>query len=174
MTGILKVDTIQKNDGTVPTAADLGLNTTGSVLQVVQGTSTTGSNSTSTSWAATNLTLTITPTSASSKIYVACTGGMNGWAGSTGTTDQRGGLKIYRKIGSGSFAETEGSQSGQAVHYNGGGEYSGMSLALLDSPNTTEPVTYTLYFRREGGSLTFSVIRDSNNQAQITAMEIAG
>lgn len=36
MTGILKVDTIQKNNGATPTAADLGLNVSGSVIQVVE------------------------------------------------------------------------------------------------------------------------------------------
>lgn len=35
MTGILKVDTIQRNDGSTPTAADLGLNIAGSIVQVV-------------------------------------------------------------------------------------------------------------------------------------------
>ena len=36
MTGILKVDQIQLANGNTPTASDLGLNTTGSVLQVKQ------------------------------------------------------------------------------------------------------------------------------------------
>ena len=35
MTSILKVDTLQKADGATPTAADLGINTTGNLLQVV-------------------------------------------------------------------------------------------------------------------------------------------
>ena len=34
MTSILKVDTLQKANGATPTAADLGINTTGNVLQV--------------------------------------------------------------------------------------------------------------------------------------------
>lgn len=36
MTSIIKVDTLQKANGATPTAADLGINTTGTVLQVVQ------------------------------------------------------------------------------------------------------------------------------------------
>jgi hypothetical protein len=35
MTSIIKVDTLQKANGATPTAADLGINTTGTVLQVV-------------------------------------------------------------------------------------------------------------------------------------------
>ncbi len=38
MTSIIKVDQIQTLAGTAPTAADLGINVTGSVLQVVQAT----------------------------------------------------------------------------------------------------------------------------------------
>ena len=34
MTSIIKVDTLQKANGATPTAADLGINTTGTVLQV--------------------------------------------------------------------------------------------------------------------------------------------
>jgi len=146
----------------------------GKVLQVVQTATTSGTSSTSSTWAATNLTLNITPSSTSSKVYVSVSGGMNGWAGSAATTDQRGGLKIYRKIGSGSFAELESSQSGQQVQYSRGGVYMPLSINYLDSPATTSQVTYTLYMRRESGTLTFSVIRDNNNQGQIIAMEIAG
>jgi len=36
MTSIIKVDQIQNAAGGVPTAGDLGINTTGTVLQVVQ------------------------------------------------------------------------------------------------------------------------------------------
>ena len=36
MTSIIKVDTLQKANGATPTAADLGINTTGTVLQVKQ------------------------------------------------------------------------------------------------------------------------------------------
>ena len=41
MSSIIKVDQIQLSDGSTPTAGDLGLNTTGSVLQVVRGEATT-------------------------------------------------------------------------------------------------------------------------------------
>ena len=37
MTSIIKVDQIQTASGSTPTATDLGINTTGTVLQVVSG-----------------------------------------------------------------------------------------------------------------------------------------
>lgn len=41
MTGILKVDTIQNNNGTIPTAKDLGLDISGNIVQVVNHITTT-------------------------------------------------------------------------------------------------------------------------------------
>ena len=38
MTGILKVDQIQLSNGNTPTAGDLGLNTTGTIIQIVTAT----------------------------------------------------------------------------------------------------------------------------------------
>ena len=163
----LFVDTInEKTSGN-------GIQIPGHVVQVVSSTSNSQTNSTSTSWAATNLSVSITPASASSKVLVTVSGGMNGWAGSNTTYDQKGGLKIYRSIGGGTFAEVESSSSGQQVQYGRGGEYDPLSITYLDSPNTTSSVVYKLYMRRESGTLTFSVIRDSKNQATMTAMEIA-
>ena len=70
MTSILKVSTIQNTAGAAPTAADLGLNVTGSVVQVVQSVMTTYSSSTSSSWADVGLSASITPSSSSNKILV--------------------------------------------------------------------------------------------------------
>jgi hypothetical protein len=41
MTGILKVDTIQKNNGETPTTSDLGINISGNIVQVVNHKTTT-------------------------------------------------------------------------------------------------------------------------------------
>jgi hypothetical protein len=178
MAGTLTVQTLQgpssgANANKVLIPSGQTLYAAGHVVQVVSATSNTQTDSTSTSWSATNLSVSITPTSTSSKVLVTMSGGMSGWAGSNTTYDQKGGLKIYRSIGGGAFAQVETSSSGQQVQYGRGGEYDPLSITFLDSPSTTSQVTYTLYQRRESGSLTFSVIRDSNNQATATAMEIA-
>jgi len=162
----LYVDNLEPNLGSRVMAA-------GHVVQVQQYTTMTTTDTTSSSWTATDIGVSITPTSASSKILVVMSGGMHGWAGSNTTYDQRGGLKIYRQIGGGSFTELETSSGGQQVQYGRGGEYDALSITYLDSPATTSTVTYKVYFRREAGSLTFSANRDGNNQSSATVMEIA-
>jgi hypothetical protein len=144
----------------------------GKILQVVQGTSVTQATSTISSWAATSLAVSITPSGSSNKIAVFVSGGMNGFAGG-GTSEEKMGMKIYRSIGGGGAAEVENSSSGQQVIRGANGDYSGLSINYLDSPSTTSSITYTLYFRREAGSGTASINRDSNNQTQIIAMEVA-
>ena len=71
MTSILKVDQIQLANGNTPTASDLGLNTTGSVLQVKQAFKTDTSTGASSSFADIGgMSVTITPSSASSKFLI--------------------------------------------------------------------------------------------------------
>ena len=71
MTSILKVDTIQTAAGGTPTAADLGLNVSGSILQVVSVTKAdTFSVSGATFTDITDLSASITPTSTNSKILI--------------------------------------------------------------------------------------------------------
>ena len=72
MTSILKVDNIQKANGSTPTASDLGINTTGAVLQVkyYQRTTsqTTAYPTTNTDMIIPNFNINITPASTSSII----------------------------------------------------------------------------------------------------------
>jgi len=67
----LKVDTIQTAAGGTPTASDLGLNTTGNVLQVVQGQFNGYFTTGSTAFVdVTGFNASITPSSASNKILI--------------------------------------------------------------------------------------------------------
>ena len=68
----IRVDAIKTRAGAVPTANDLGLNVTGTVLQVVSAEDDTGSTTTSTSFQSTSVTASITPSSTSSKILIVC------------------------------------------------------------------------------------------------------
>jgi len=71
MSSILKVDQIQLSNGNTPTAGDLGLNTTGSVIQVAHHKWSTASTSTSTSLSyVSGSSFTFTPKQASSKIWI--------------------------------------------------------------------------------------------------------
>lgn len=165
MASELRVDRIIPVNG-VPTGGG------GGIIQMKMGTSSTQAVSTSNTWISSGLSVTITPTRSDSKIYVQASGGMNGPAG--GGSAEKMGFKINRSINGGSYSEVESSSSGQQVHYGDGDTYTALSINYLDSPGTTSPVTYKIYFRRENGSGTHSVNRDSTNQTQIIAVEVSG
>lgn len=188
MTSILKVDTLQTAAGGVPTAADLGINTTGSVLQVVSDTVTAPSTiSPGTTFTAyPNLAATITPTSTSSKIYVSayCT-----WAGNSVNQDimirmARNGSWVF--IGDARNSNTRATYGqGDAlskVHLDWASVI--FSTAFLDSPNSTNSQTYTIQFATgfaQGGAIYLgqqgvnSTAPEQNTApATIVLMEIAG
>jgi hypothetical protein len=137
----------------------------GRVLQVVQGTSTSQATTTSGNWDSTGLTASITPTSSTSKVLIFVSGGMEGNAGGTG--NQKLGFKIYR--GSSSI---EASSNGK-VFYSGANTYVPINFIALDSPSTTSSTAYTLYFNRLSGDTTASFCRDSGETTNIILMEIA-
>ena len=164
MSSELRVDKIVPVDG-VPTGGG------GGIVQVQMGVTTSQSTTTSGNWDATALSVTITPKFSTSKIFIMCSGGMNGPAG--GSNYHQIGYKIYRSVGGGSYAETENSTTGQAMYYGTANEYNPLSINYLDSPSTTSSVTYKLYQKRIGGDSTPSVNRNSNNQTQMIAMEVS-
>ena len=143
----------------------------GGIIQVKMGVTTSQSTTTSGNFDATNLQVTITPTRSDSKIFIMCSGGMNGPAG--GGSSEIIGYKIYRSIGGGSFAETESSSRGQGVYYGAANNYIHLSINYLDSPSTTSAVTYKVYQKSIAGGSTASVNRNSNNQTQMIAMEVS-
>ena len=74
MTSIIKVDQIQTAAGSTPTAADLGINTTGSVIQTVTHLTGDQTLTTSTTWSdAANSSVSFTPKFANSKIIFSYT-----------------------------------------------------------------------------------------------------
>jgi hypothetical protein len=164
MSSIIKVDQIQLADGSTPTAGDLGLNVTGSVLQVVQSTSTTSNATSSTAYSATSLNVTITPSSTSSSVLVLLNGCYD--------TDASG-RQLKFALFRGQQNLSGGAEQSFSKPYNGGGRQIGtVSLDHLDSPNTTSATTYTLYFAAPAGDeVEFC---SQSTQARIIAMEIAG
>ena len=149
MTGILKVDTIQTNNGSTPTAKDLGLNISGNVLQIVSATKTDVFSSTSsTPVAVTGLTASITPKYATSKILVRI---VFNAGGDTPTANcdyyiYRNGSLLSTAIGDASGSEQRSAAhidpSASRMHYNNTIEY-------LDSPATTAATSYQLYQRSQ-------------------------
>ena len=157
-TGVNKVQSSAIETGDLPT---------GSVLQVVYGTTSARAATTSTSFVASNLSATITPSSTSSNILIIFTGsGNNNNTNSTGLV-----YTLYRgSINMGHSTAGMGFLKGAGVRVE-----AGMGFTLLDDPTTTSATTYTLYFRSDSG--TGSAVETAAQQSAktgITLMEIAG
>jgi hypothetical protein len=166
----IRVDAIKTRAGAVPTANDLGLNVTGTVLQVVSAEDDTGSTTTSTSFQSTSVTASITPSSTSSKILIVCQVNLRL---DTGTGDgahmeaqiQRGGSAIGKTVDHGT-REIAGTNNTDNVA-------TGAILTTLDSPSTTSSTTYTVFIRALSTGVT-AKINQGNSGSVITLMEIAG
>ena len=171
MTSTLKVDQIQLADGSTPTAADLGLNVTGSVLSISQVTLNQGQTISATSYApVTGSSITITPKSSSSKMliegvaHVYFNHSTNVWGAAP--------LSIYRDntvifTDSGSVDQYGTSRLGGHL------EMTKNSLSMIDTPNTTSPVTYQLGIRsRDGTYPSFKV--NMYGRGHFRVIEIAG
>ena len=138
---------------------------TGSVLQVVQGSTATQVSTTSATFVDTGLTATITPSSTSSKIliFVSQNGVMKGASANVVVS-----LSLVRTA-------TEIQRFGYPVGYTNAANYwgGGQSTAYLDSPATTSATTYKTQVSISGGA-TVDVQRDNIPTSTIILMEIAG
>ena len=148
-------------------AANMGANgtwaPTGTVIQVLQGTTTSTTSVTSTTQVATNLTATITPKFSNSKILV-----MSTYAIYTTNAATKAVSYLYRNSTNLSAA------AGGAYLYNGGGPGQiTTSINYLDSPATTSATSYTIYIGGNNASYTVAFNADSQLQS-IILMEIAG
>lgn len=132
MSSILKVDQIQLANGNTPTAGDLGLNTTGNVLQVVEADGSQFVTQTVGSWQDV-MSATIIPTSSSSKVLVICH--YAAYGGGTGRVRANG--RILR-------GSTSVFQSNEIFFRETSGQLKSIrtNLIELDSPSSTSAVTY--------------------------------
>ena len=186
MSSILKVDTIQTAAGGTPTAADLGLNVSGSTLQVVQ-TVKTDTYSVSLGAAATDgsnfMQASITPTSATSTILVF--GHVTG-TGASGVNSFA--IDLYRDSTHILLGDTDGSRARRTTAGQNTGADNNTTVSLpyayLDSPSSTATLTYGLRIGNPAGTTqTFYInrsISDTNvsqrvrGTSTIILMEIAG
>ena len=145
MSSILKVDQIQLSNGNTPTAGDLGLNTTGSVLQVKQAVKTDTFSTTSASFVSVpNLSVTITPASSSSKfLIIGCIS-----LSSTHYAWHCGLFQDGTEIGLAGAANLRPRSlfGGMAddVTQEAHGLITNMTRELLVSPNTTNAITFDI------------------------------
>lgn len=163
MTGILKVDTIQKNNGGTPTVRDLGLNISGMVLQTIGGsyqvTTNTYSATSSSSFVNSGLpSISITPQLSTSKIRVTVSVPAqlvpNG--GST-----YGAMALYRNGSNVLTGSSPAVMSFLQSPATGNNASTTMSFSWIDSPSTTSLTTYSLYILTTGS--TFQVCPQVQN-----------
>lgn len=165
MTSIIKVDTLQTAAGGVPTAADLGINTTGTVLQAVRNGSRYASHvgTTSTSFVASGIYVDITPKKIGSTILVDFYSGM---------VHQITTGEMYAKM------YVNGSELGSqgvwaAGYSNSGVIYHSISFGSSMTNTDLTPLRFEVYFKTTDSSGT-SLIAHSQTSYAVTATEIAG
>jgi len=138
---------------------------TGSILQVVNATTTSNFTTTSGSYVSTGFSASITPKFSTSKIVVMVTGNLysNTSGGQCYATIYRGGTNI--------------GGNGVGIQYASGATTQGsFSPSLLDSPATTSSTSYTVYLAVYGGGTAYFNVANplGASTASIILMEIAG
>ena len=173
MASILKVDQLQKPDGSTPTAADLGIDVAGSILQVQQGQYGSNENfsvgaGASSVWF--GLSGSITTKQANSKLKVEIN--LQGMVFESDNTYGR--IHIYMDTGSGPVLVKF---MGYPTHWSSVDNASGtiMTDNFISSPNVPAgtTVTFSMYYSAIYGTNVFSLQRDSNALSTILMSEIA-
>jgi len=162
----LYVDNIAPNLQSKISAPNLTL-PSGSVIQVVEGSTTSSASAGSTTYVDTNLSASITPSSTSSKILIAV---VQPISLRTDTADER---IAYLRILRGSTEIVEilfdgKSNSGTRTKFPVSG-----CINYLDSPATTSAVTYSTEMKLNNTSADIFA-QNNSNRSTITLMEIAG
>jgi sRNA-binding regulator protein Hfq len=158
------VSTAKLADNSVTSAKITGVSF-GKVLQVVEGRRTTQFAFTSTSYTDVGLTVAITPSSTSSKIllnFFTSNYIQNSYIVTTINRSHSGSTNVN--------LETSSSQGLVQQHSAGGSQGIPTSLMLLDVPNTTSAVTYTVRMKSPAGVQAYMGI--NNTPSIIVAQEI--
>ena len=164
----IRVDAIKTRAGAVPKAGDVGLNTTGNVLQVVTASHDTRVDNNSTSFVDSGLSCSITPSATSSKVFVIVSQNL-GQDRNSGTAT--GDCKLLRdttsiyEMDTMSFVESGGSVAKSIVSN---------SITVLDSPSTTSSVTYKTQIACNDTSSSGTSRANWGGPSIMTLMEIAG
>ena len=143
----------------------------GSVLQLIEGSTSNRVETSSNSFVATNLSATITPTASSNKIFIQVSGDCN-----TNADDNEIKMTVYRSIDGGTFSNLGHADYGLATaRSNAERLHSGVSISFLDSPSSTAAIVYKVYVLKTSagsGNVEFPA-HDGYNKAYIHLMEIA-
>ena len=166
----IKVDAIKTRAGNVPKAGDLGLNITGTVLQVVNATFDTKTDFTNNgSFSNSHITANITPSSTSNKVLITINTVVS--VDSTTTTFR------YLTIGRNGAENSNVKILRSSYQDTGGSDVQDLTIQHLDSPSTTSSVTYSLMADAQNQEMAIGGRMSTTNANQIstiTLMEIGG
>jgi len=152
------------------TAANVKL-PAGSILQVVEGTTSTTNSTTSTSAVDTGLSATITPKYNTSKILAIAS--LPYHATEEPGTDVTAYLFLKRTVSGGSTVELAGCIFGDHTgNANRSDQWGTVSMTKLDNPTTTSATTYKVQHRVGNSGYTGNAM-NSSNPGMITLMEIS-
>jgi len=152
--------------GTVLTSGSNADFPAGSVLQVVQGTTTTEISESAGTETDTTLSAAITPSSTSSKILVMVSHGT--CQSSNASAGNRIGMKLFRDS-----TEILYPITGVGYTISSLNQRDSISFNYLDSPSTTSAVTYKTKFWNQAATATVTM-QVNNADSTIVLMEIAG
>jgi len=162
----LYVDNIAPNLQSTISAPNIKL-PTGSVIQTIENTFNTQTGVAGTSFISTNHSLSITPKFSTSKILIM----------HMGTVYNEGNnLHQYRTLYRDATHLAPGNE-GLTLHSAGtssSGRWSSMGFNFVDSPSTTNQITYTVYFRGNSGSSNSFYCYGSLYPQTLIIQEIAG
>ena len=178
MTSIIKVDTLQKANGGTPTAADLGINTTGTVLQVQHNIFNGNAGASTTTYVSFGRYIDITPKYANSRIVIT-------WSGTAyAHSNSNGYFTIFRTLSGGSATnmynngdyDTNSSQQALrqvGVPTSGSTGYFPSYISFIDTThNSTGTIRYDLYGKRGSNEIYFPP--GTSDAVDVIATEIAG
>lgn len=176
MTSTLKVDQIQNAAGGVPTAADLGLNVSGSYQQIVYTTSTTNLNISSTSIKYEIASVSITPKFSNSKLKVSLHTDFQQNSGNDAHIwlSRDDGAGIYNAITDGAWSTTPSNDQAMWQYFYWGGGSNAVKNAeqvFVVDAKTTSTITFKAWVGVVSGSVN---IGGNNPRQQLIVEEIAG
>jgi len=169
MSSIIKVDAIQKADGTTPTAGDLGINDTGTVLQVVKTTNQTetvlSSNASYVDIA--NMSLSITPKQTNSNFIIT-------WNFQNLYFKDSGSGCSFRIVKDGTALFTPSVQYSNYSNANGWHWSVGYSHYDISTHTTLNPITFKIQGIAYGSSAAVDINDNNYFLDTMIIQEIAG
>ena len=155
----LKVDTIQKTNGSAPTLNDLSISHAGSIVQVVQTRTDSGISTASTSYVTTGLTLAITPKFSTSKLKIMVLGGRNYYQSDSVQHDTKLYVDGSAYGGSGRLTSYYNNGGGTSIHYGA------WSIVEYIDASSTSARTYQIYHKTSDAAKTvhFNNVGASND-----------